>query len=362
MDTEKGKMKIEPTEKRSNISQIPENLRVLETAIKNAGNAIAITDNEGKFLWVNQSFVKLTGYEPEELAGKKASVLKSGVHSRDFYQNLWSTITTGKVWQGDMVNQRKDGSFYNEHNTISPVFDENGTISHFISIKEDITELTVSRKKLEEYAAKQTTLLREVNHRVKNNLSSIISILNKEAEVAEMKGESGYVPFLDDLINRIQGLSKVHSLLSANNWEPVELKELVRDISLSALQGVPVGKSIKLEVSGYSLPVSSEICHNLTLIINEIATNCIKHGLKKRDELNLTVNIQKTNANVIISLSDDGNGFPEEITKKDYSNVNIGLQLIIGIVEHSLGGEISFRNEGGAEVTMIIPIEKFNIQ
>lgn len=117
-----------------------EQLRLQSAALEAAANAIVITDSQGQIEWVNPAFTALTGYTFEEVRGKNPKILKSGRHPRAFFDELWTTIRSGKVWRGEMVNRRKDGSFYDEDQTITPVRDAAGEISHFIAIKQDITE------------------------------------------------------------------------------------------------------------------------------------------------------------------------------------------------------------------------------
>ena len=98
------------------------NLQV--TALKAAANGIVITDQNGQILWANPAFTRLTGYETGEVAGRTPSVLKSGNQDENFYKELWQTIMSGEVWQGELVNRRKDGSLYTEEMTITPVRDD----------------------------------------------------------------------------------------------------------------------------------------------------------------------------------------------------------------------------------------------
>ena len=130
---------------------------LLQTAaLESAVNGIAITDREGRFIWVNHAFTRLTGYSAAEVLGQSPSLLKSGAHDSGFYQNLWKTIASGKAWSGEIVNRRKDGSLYTEEMTVTPVRDFEGEISHFIAIKQDISE----RKRAEENLARESALLR----------------------------------------------------------------------------------------------------------------------------------------------------------------------------------------------------------
>jgi phosphoserine phosphatase RsbU/P len=125
-----------------------ESLRLQSAALEAAANAIAITDNAGLVIWVNQAFTRMTGYSSEEAVQRDLRFLKSDRHDSKFYVDLWQTITAGEVWHGEMINRRKDGSLYPEEQTITPVRDESGRIKHFICIKQDITERKLAEKAL----------------------------------------------------------------------------------------------------------------------------------------------------------------------------------------------------------------------
>ena len=120
--------------------QAERQLVVLNTALEAAANGIVLVDKEGAILWSNPAFSQMTGYAKEEILGINPRFLKSGKQDKKFYQNLWRTILAGTVWRGEIINRRKDGSLYNEEQTITPVFDQTGEITNFISIRQDITE------------------------------------------------------------------------------------------------------------------------------------------------------------------------------------------------------------------------------
>ena len=114
-------------------------LHLQADALNAAANAIVITDNKGIIKWVNHAFTRFTGYSAAEAIGNTPSVLKSGQHDSAFYKNLWKTVLTGEVWQGEMMNRRKDGVVYTEEMTITPIKNDRGMITHFIAVKQDIT-------------------------------------------------------------------------------------------------------------------------------------------------------------------------------------------------------------------------------
>ncbi len=118
-----------------------ERARLQYAALDAAANAIVITDTSGSIQWVNPAFSQLTGYSAEEaLQRNPRELVRSGKHPGDFYRNLWQTILDGKVWHGELINRRKDGSLYHEEQTITPVRNAEGQITHFVAIKQDISQ------------------------------------------------------------------------------------------------------------------------------------------------------------------------------------------------------------------------------
>ena len=117
-----------------------ERLRILSQAVEQAGESIVITNRDGFIEYVNPAFTKITGYDADEAIGNNPRMLKSGIQDDEFYENLWDTITSGKVWHSPMVERRKDGSTYPATMSIVPIFDGNQEITHYVSIQEDMTE------------------------------------------------------------------------------------------------------------------------------------------------------------------------------------------------------------------------------
>lgn len=118
-----------------------ENQLLQSTALESSVNAIFITNLQGQIQWANPAFEKLTGYQRDEVIGKEpGKLLNSGAQSKEFYKDLWDTIISGNAWNGELINKRKDGSLYNEEMTITPVKNSNGDVTHFIAIKQDISD------------------------------------------------------------------------------------------------------------------------------------------------------------------------------------------------------------------------------
>ena len=131
--------------------QLESRLRLLDTALNAAANGIVITDTEAHIEWANPAFTRMTGYSLAEALGHQLQeLIKPGRTPTTLYESMWQTIRAGQVWHGELINRRKDGSFYDAELTITPVMGSRGTIDHFIAIKQDIT-----RRKLAELALRE---------------------------------------------------------------------------------------------------------------------------------------------------------------------------------------------------------------
>ncbi|HEY3319845.1 MAG TPA: PAS domain S-box protein [Planctomycetota bacterium] len=136
-------------------------LRLLSQALESAANAVVITDRQGRIKWVNPAFTKLTGYTREEALGQNPRVLKSGETRPEIYRDLWETILRGDTWHGELINRRKDGTSYTEEMTIAPVRATGRDVTHFVAVKEDVTE----RRRAEEALRQSESRLTEIIQR-----------------------------------------------------------------------------------------------------------------------------------------------------------------------------------------------------
>jgi PAS domain S-box-containing protein len=154
------------------------------TALNAAANAIVITDPEGMIEWANPAFTELTGFSLDEFIGHNASELYgSGLQDKEFYKDLWETIQSGQVWEGTLINRRKNGSLYTEDMVITPLIDDNNKITHYIGIKQDVTERDQRERELT-VVANVSSALRNAENRAQMLpviLDQLIEQLNVEA-------------------------------------------------------------------------------------------------------------------------------------------------------------------------------------
>jgi len=126
-----------------------EQLRLKSAALESAANAVMITEKNGRIIWVNSAFTETTGYCFAEALGQNPRMLKSGKQDPAFYQEMWKTILSGKVWRNTIINRCKDGTFNHEDLTITPIRNSAGKITHFVGIKQDITGKTRAEEALQ---------------------------------------------------------------------------------------------------------------------------------------------------------------------------------------------------------------------
>jgi diguanylate cyclase (GGDEF)-like protein/PAS domain S-box-containing protein len=185
--------------------RVPLDLTALQVAaLEAAANAVVITDQRGDIIWVNPAFERLTGYSRAESVGRNTRFLKSDQTPEALYAELWRTILAGRIWHGEIVNRRKDGTLYTEEMTITPVRDGHGETTHYVAIKQDITE----GKKTEEQMCKMEESLRTVG-RMSDLLHSCHTLEEASGVISSaaqrlFPGLSGAVFFLSQSRNLLE--------------------------------------------------------------------------------------------------------------------------------------------------------------
>jgi PAS domain S-box-containing protein len=196
-------------------------------------------------------------------------------------------------------------------------------------------------------AETRAVLLSEVNHRVKNNLSTIIGLLYAERRRIEGTDEGSYQGMMKDLTNRVHGLARVHSMLSSSEWAPLLLSDLASEIIHSALASFSLAQRVSVEVDESPVRVNPDQAHDLALVINELTTNALKYAADSEDAVQIAVRLM-AEANDMVSLEfrDNGPGYPDDVLTLERHSV--GFDLIRNIVRKGLRGELWLRNDHGA--------------
>jgi PAS domain S-box-containing protein len=196
--------------------------RTLTTALEAVANAVVMVNRDGRITWVNDSFCRLTGYTLEEVVGQTPRILHSGRQSRAFYADLWQTILAGEVWRGEIVNRRKDGSEYTEEMTITPLRDEHDVISHFVAIKQDVSERIQAQAQLTERTQRLETV-RLIARDITRELDLDVLLERIVAHAARLLQADGTVLRLWDAEQELLVVHAVNGNVSAPLLRPAPL-------------------------------------------------------------------------------------------------------------------------------------------
>lgn len=159
---------------RQEMGHVEARLQWLSQAVQQSPVSIVITDLEGNIQYVNPKFTEMTGYTVEEALGQNPRILKSGVTPKETYIDMWETLRANKVWRGELINRKKSGELFWEAASLSCILDERGATTHYLAVKEDITErrrvnqeLLAANEGLEERVLERTAQLEKINEELK---------------------------------------------------------------------------------------------------------------------------------------------------------------------------------------------------
>ena len=357
-----------------------EKLRLQSAALEVAANGIVITDKKANILWGNTAFSKISGYALDEIINRNMSISNSGKQNANFYKTLWDTVLAGKPWHGELINRRKDGSLYPEEQTISPVLDNRGNISHFIAIKQDI-----SKRQLTEEALRRSQKLDAIGqlsggiaHDFNNQLGITLGYLDiLKTALKDDEKLSSYIDISIHSAARCVELTR--QLLSFSRKQTTETA--VVDINrLLKTQELMIAKSMTPEIeinyvlqkSLWPTKINAGDFQDSILNIAINARDAMHNGGKLTIETK-NISIEKDNAKhlsdsnpddlsgnlsgklssklsgdfVLISISDNGSGMDRETvehvfepfftTKEQGKGTGLGMSMVYGFTQRSNG-------------------------
>ncbi len=364
--------------------QVEGRIRLQAAALESAANGIIITDRHGTIRWVNPAFTRLTGYTAEEAIGRNPSILGSGQHDQAFYHNLWETVLSGRVWQGEIVNRRKDGSLYTEEQTITPVRDEHGDISHFIAIKQDST----GRRHLEDQL-RQAQKLEAVGllaggiaHDFNNHLNGIIGFaelaLGGISPASKAHHYLSRVPQIGrqaaDLVSQMLSFARKTPL----HRKPLDLNSLLQETVGMLRRTLPETIAIKPEPTDEPLTVNADGALVQQILLN-LATNA-RDAMPYGGTLTLRLTPitlieaslgehpeRRAGVFACLTVADTGAGIPAAIrdrifepfftTKEVGQGTGLGLASVYGIAQQHEGWiEVETAEGQGSAFHVFLPL------
>ena len=393
-----------------------ETVRLLSTAIEQSPVSVVITDLRGCILYVNNKFVECTGYAREEAVGKTPRILNSGYTSREQYEQLWKTITSGNEWRGEFRNRKKDGSLYWESGFIRPIRDDKGDIFRFLALKEDITERRAMEEelrraqKLESIGQLAAGIAHEINTPMQfigDNARFIQEAWNTWTPITQALSQIHDREVMDDAQKQI-----LASLAMIDVNELTYLQSEIPRAITQCLDGVERVSKIVLAMKRFSHPGSEEkqpvdineaiqttitVARNewkyvadvetalspeiglvpcfvgefnqviLNLLVN--AAHAIGGMANDGRKGKITIRSRRVDGCAEVSMQDTGCGIPPEIqsrifdpffTTKDVGKgTGQGLAIAHSVVVKKHGGQIWFETEPGRGTTFFIrlPLE-----
>ena len=323
-----------------------EELLKLSTAVQQSPESIIITNLDGKIEYVNRGFIELTGYASEEVIGANPRMLQSGFTPFEIYKDMWDSILNGRVWYGELLNKKKNSDLYWQSVSITPIKNAENKITHYLSIQENITEKKAKDEKLRNSLKEKETMLKEIHHRVKNNLQIVSSLLKLQSQFLKNKDD---ILIFEDSQRRIRAMSLIHqNLYNSENLSSIDfgdyVKKLVRDLFASF--NVPSAKvSYDIKIDGIFLDIETSI--PCGLLINELVSNSLKYAFNGSGDSVVSISLDREDeTGYKLMVGDNGKGIPADI---DFRKTNsLGLQLVCSLTEQ-LEGTITLDNSHGAE-------------
>ena len=342
-----------------------ESLRKLSRAVEQSADTIVVTNREGIIEYVNPAFERLTGYTRDEVSGKTPRILKSGEQAADVYQQLWRTILAGNVYRGILVNRKKNGDRYYVEESISPVRDTDGNITHFIANGRDLTERHHLEEELRQ--AQKMDAVGQLAGGVAHDFNNLLTIITSYSELAlddVDEGGSLYAKLQEILLAARRAAELTRQLLAFSRKQPQALRLLdLNEILASIAKTLPrlIGEDIQFSFSpGHNLGKVRVDPVQIEQILMNMAANA-------RDAMPQGGTLQVETSDVflddkyvhgkgavihpgrytLITIADDGPGIPPEhlphifepfyTTKPLGAGTGLGLATVYGIVKQNKG-------------------------
>jgi len=368
-------------------------LRMLSEAIRQSPESVVITDTEARIEYVNEAFVTHTGYSRDEVVGQNPRILQSGNTPHESYAAMWEALARGEAWKGEFTNQRKDGSYFVEFANVAPIRQADGRITHYVAVKEDITEKKRLGQELDKYryhledVVKQRTaelaeasrkadsaniaksaFLANMSHEIRTPMNAIVGLTHllrssepTPRQLERLEKIEAAAAHLLELINNILDLSKIEA-------DKVELEEIDfrLDTVLESVRAMVANQArekrlpVVLDLHGAPIWLRGDPTRLRQALLN-YAANAVKftsHGqfvlrarlLEKREEEFV----------ICFEAEDSGIGIaPEKLdglfqsfdqadvsTTRKYGGTGLGL-AITSRLARLLGGEVGVRSELG---------------
>lgn len=342
---------------------------------ENTVNPLQITDTEGRMIYVNPAFLKVSGYTKEELIGENPRIFGSRKQLKKFWFEMWETIKSGKVWVGDVENKKKSGEPFHTQLLISPILDNEQNVSGYFGIHRDLSDKKTLEKKLIHTQKMESigTLAAGIAHEVGNPLASISALVQVSQRFTSDELVKEKLELVKNQVNRISKIIRdLVDFSRPSNFE-FQMTDINKNVS-EAVEITKVGVKAKdvifechLNKNIPLLPLVGDQIQQVFVNILLNAADAILETSKKEKKVIIKSELN-SHDEVIITFKDNGTGIAEEnipkifepffTTKKEGRGTGLGLWVSYGIVK-SFHGEIKVSSIYGQGTTfkIILPVQ-----
>ncbi|MCE9652474.1 MAG: PAS domain-containing protein [Nitrosarchaeum sp.] len=303
---------------------------------------LVITNTNGDITYVNEKFCKISKYSETEILGKNHRILKSNFHSKEFYENMWKSITNGKIWHGEIKNKAKDGTYFWQKITIIPIFESDGNILQYIAISTDITdqkqwtETQVLRERFE--------LIGELSSRIAHDIRNPLSVIRAAVENLKI------LYAVDDV--KLKNMDKIDRSIDRITHQIEDVLDFVRhdrmlfekyslsEILADALDSIHIPNKVQFELPKNDIKLWCDKKR-----ISVVLVNIILNGIQAINENGrIKIRFKESDNLAIIEIEDSGSGIPEHIIDKIFEPMFTTKQQGTGLGLSSVKSIISAHN------------------
>jgi PAS domain S-box-containing protein len=351
--------------------------RMIEKAI-NEHSIIAITDQYGKIIYVNEKFCSVSKYSAEELIDQDHRVINSGYHSNEFFRNLWSTIKEGKVWRGEIRNRAKDGAYYWVDTTIVPLLDNTGTPYKYVAMRTEVTEHKKLKQKMEGQVAelaRSNDELEQFAYVVTHDLQEPLRAINSFVQLLKKYCDNQLDERANDLIaHTVSGTNRMQMLINdLLTYAQVNASQVPVEIDCERLlDNVLIDLSIIIGecnavVTYDKLPAVKGIPFQFIQLFTNLINNALK--FQRAQPPRIHIGAEENQHEWVFSVTDNGIGIEEQYlerifrvfqrlhSRREYAGTGIGLAICKKVVEHH-GGRIWVKSEPNAGSSFYFTVPK----
>ncbi len=327
-------------------------LRLLSSMVEQSADPMVRTDADYRITYMNPAAERHYGCTLEEVHGSSPGIFNAEENAVEIQREIESTIRAGHVYEGRVRNRRKDGTTFMAQLRIAPITDDEGAIIGFVGIQRDITE---QQRELET----KELLLREVQHRVKNNLATVVSLLTLQTAGLN---EPVAVDALNDVRRRIEAMLTVYETLHVSaETGTIDLGSYLEDLIKRLQETLDSRNPISFYNETGAVPINSSSAISVGMIVNELLTNAVKHAFpdERAGTIYVTITGERSNPTdsgerqCRIIIADDGVSIPEDVHASGTGG-GLGLTLVRSLVS-KLRGSLDLERDGGTRFTLRFP-------